>query len=82
MNLDRLEAAGKIESLLTLKYERDFFMEKRVWGDYLESIGCFSEPNSFFKVIDPESYYKSESLQYVCIPEELAFKVLVLGGFP
>lgn len=82
MNLDRLQAAEKIETLLSVKYGRDFFLENRDWGDYLESIGCFSEPDSFFKVIDPEGYYKSDSLQYICIPEDLAFKVLVLGGFP
>jgi hypothetical protein len=83
MNLDRLEAAEKIESLLALKYDRDFYMTGKSWSDYLESIGCFSDPHySFFKVVDPESFHKRGGLTFVRIPEEFAFKVLVLGEFP
>ena len=78
----RLEAAEKLEVLLSEKYDHDFYMTTKSCGDYLESMGCFTEPDSFFKVVDPDSFFKPGGLSFVCIPEEVAFKVLVLGGFP
>lgn len=76
------EAVRRIEDLLWLKYDRDFYMTNRSWEEYLASIGCSrGGREEGFQVSDPEeiSFKARCGIQ---IPEELAIKVLVLGGFP
>ena len=75
------DLAERVELLLRVKYDRDFYLTGKSWQEYLTSIGCLRNSGGpGFNVSDPEPFYKGEYL--VHIPEELGMKALVLGGFP
>jgi len=84
IDMNEHEKANMIEELLSLKYDRDFWMTSRSWKDYVHSIGCSFSPLvvKCYQVEDPDSFHSSHTIGTVFVPVEVGFKVLVLGGFP
>jgi hypothetical protein len=78
-----MNAVDRLERLLALKYDRDFYMMMNSWEEYIHSIGCSMSPifAQRFEVEDPEGFGMLP-LRKIYIPLEIGLKVLTLGGFP
>jgi hypothetical protein len=79
-----MNTAYRLESLLALKYDTDFYMTNKSWHEHLDSIGCSKSPMvvQCYEVEDPDSFHSSHTIESVFVPVEIGLKVLTLGGFP
>jgi hypothetical protein len=70
----------KLWELFRVKYADSFYGQENEWTSYLVSIGCGRGTIKMSGSIScPDSYHRVYTPHFVHIPDELAFKFLVLG---
>jgi hypothetical protein len=70
----------KLWELFRAKYAESFYGREGEWVSYLAGIGCGRSNRNMEKSIScPDSYHRVYRPHFIQIPDELAFKFLILG---